>query len=139
MTNDDDDDERTGDVTSEAEVTTPTPRQVLDLPLGVNGADAETVRGFLVALTRKVWEEQEGFDGKRPWGYSGWSQAVLAALVRAGWVRGTFDEDGWLATLDEERAETLMDAALDELGRVPDADAVRDDEDGNDDEDPGDE
>lgn len=122
------DDERMNDMTSEAGITTPTPRQVLDLPLGENDADAATVRGFLVALTRKVWEEQEGFDGKRPWGDSAWDQPVRAALVRAGYVAGGLDAYDGVDWLDRGRAAALMDAALGELGRVPDADAARGDE-----------
>lgn len=49
-----------------------------------NDAYAATVREYLVALLAAVWDEGEGFDGKRPFGNSGWEGEVLEALDAAG-------------------------------------------------------
>ncbi len=67
---------------------------VLDIPLGENDANAATIRDYLKALLRKLWEEEEGFSGKRPFGNSGWAYDFDDALARAGKVSGTQDEDG---------------------------------------------
>lgn len=74
----------------------PTPRQVLDLPLPDNDSGADTVRGYLVALLAAVWDEGEGFSGKRPFGNSGWHGDFDQAFIKAGLVPGQLDEDGWV-------------------------------------------
>lgn len=56
-------------------------RRVLDLPMRRNDADATTVREYLLKLLGLVWEHTEGFDGKRPFGNSGWCGELFAALV----------------------------------------------------------
>lgn len=61
---------------------------VLALPLGKNDANARTVREFLGLLLLRVWEEQEGFSGKRPWGNSGWEYDLYKPLIEHGFVRG---------------------------------------------------
>lgn len=55
----------------------------LCLALPKNDAGAETVRGYLYALLEAVWEEEEGFSGKRPFGNSGWKRDVIGPLVKA--------------------------------------------------------
>jgi hypothetical protein len=59
--------------------------QVLALPVDTEDAPSwvRTVRDYLVALLAKLWEDQEGFDGKRPFGNSGWDSDLITALVRA--------------------------------------------------------
>lgn len=43
-----------------------TPNKILALPMDGNDADAKTVGGYLVALLQTLWNEEEGFSGKRP-------------------------------------------------------------------------
>lgn len=62
----------------------PTGAQILAVPLPTNDADAETVRDYLVALVREVWRYEECFDGKRPFGNSGWQSEVYDGLTAAG-------------------------------------------------------
>lgn len=93
---------------------TPTPQQVLDLAMPDNDAGASTVRGYLVALAREVWNIGEGFSGKRPFGNSGWHYEIYGPLVKAGWVKGTFDDEA-LDGVDTDTADELIQAALDEL------------------------
>lgn len=106
-------------------ITDPTPQQILDLEIGDNDSGASTVRGYLVALLRVLWVEEEGFSGKRPFGNSGWQHADCAeAFVRAGFVDGvihepTEDED-WteVEEYDVQQLDALVLSAIKALGEV---------------------
>lgn len=100
-----------------------TARQVLDLELGANDANATTVRGYLVALLAEVWHHGDDFSGKRPFGYSSWEYELYQPLVRAGYVTGTFDEYGDLDTFDDAAADGLVLQAIAALG-APEVDAT---------------
>lgn len=56
----------------------------LSLKMPSNDADAETVRDYLKALLTHLWEEGEGFSGKRPFGNSGWEYDLYGALEQSG-------------------------------------------------------
>ncbi len=60
------------------------PAEILALPMGPNDAGVDTVRDYLKALLLRVWTEEEGFSGKRPFGNSGWKNEVYDALIRGG-------------------------------------------------------
>ncbi len=92
------------------------PKQILDLPLEPNDSGATTVRGYLIELLTELWREESGFSGKRPFGQSGWQSTIELALVKAGVVQGTLDEDGYLDTLDDAAAQAVMLEAIRELG-----------------------
>ena len=55
----------------------------LDLELPENDAGASTVRHYLWCLLHAVWTEEEGFNGKRPFGNSGWQHEVTGPLIEA--------------------------------------------------------
>ena len=98
---------------------TPTPQQVLDLPLPENDSGASTVRGYLVALLTTLWREEEGFSGKRPFGNSSWQCDIYVPMIQAGMIEGTVDEDGYLDDLplsSERKADGLILAAINALG-----------------------
>lgn len=59
-------------------------QRVLDCPMEPNDADARTVREYIVALASAVWQDGEGFSGKRPFGTSGWDWDIYEALSSAG-------------------------------------------------------
>jgi hypothetical protein len=92
--------------------TTPTGQQILDTPMEANDALAETVKGYLVALLASLWREGEGFSGKRPFGNSGWDGELYAALVKAGYITGSFDEDGYLESADDADGDRLISLAI---------------------------
>jgi len=98
-------------------MTAPTPQQILALPMGENDADAATIREYLIALLAALWDEKEGFNGKRPFGNSGWDGDFVAALIQAGAIEGELDEDGYIVRCDDDAAETLI-AAIQALGTV---------------------
>lgn len=61
-------------------------KEILALPMQPNDSGATSVRGYLVALLLEVWQEQEGFSGKRPFGNSGWSADLWRPLIQAGLI-----------------------------------------------------
>lgn len=96
-----------------------TPQQILDLPLPDNDANAATVREYLLRLLGAVWEEREGFSGKRPFGNSSWEYDLYGALGRAGLVVMTYDEDGYIEDFprgDQRKADRLIAEAIQNMG-----------------------
>ena len=79
-----------------------------------NDAGADTVRDYLLTLLGGVWTEQEGFNGKRPFGTSGWECDLFEPLADAGLIAATYDEEGFIdyASIDEPAARKLIDAAI---------------------------
>lgn len=71
--------------------------EILDLEMVTNDADAKTIREYLKRLLSKVITEEEGFDGKRPFGNSGWLGELGYTLamndIIARRIR-TFDYEG---------------------------------------------
>ena len=61
-----------------------TGEDILNIKMQPNDAKAETIRDYLKALVRKVYEEDEGFDGKRPFGKSGWWTELYEAIENSG-------------------------------------------------------
>lgn len=96
--------------------TQPTAADILNTPMGENDADAATIRDYLVKLLAVVWDEQEGFSGKRPFGNSGWEYEPLGALLDAGHIDGVRDEYGDIDELDETKGNSLIAAAIKALG-----------------------
>lgn len=90
--------------------------QILNTPMQSNDAEADTIRGYLIALLTAVWDDGAEFSGKRPFGNSGWEHDLYEALVRAGRIEGTFDEDGWLEDADTEKGRELVAQAIQALG-----------------------
>lgn len=100
-------------------MTDPIPQQVLALPMGENDAHAATVRDYLVTLLALLWDEKELFDGKKPFGNSGWDGELLVPLIRAGLVEGEVDEYGGIDEVDDDAAERLIGSAIQALGVSP--------------------
>lgn len=96
------------------------PATILALPLipldprsgGYALGGATTVRGFLVALLDRLWEDGETFSGKRPFGDSGWEYQLIAPLVSAGLITGTLDEYGSPVGVDWAAGRQLIRAAI---------------------------
>lgn len=92
--------------------------EILDLPMGKNDAGSETIRDYLKALLTTLWENGEGFSGKRPFGNSGWEQDLYAALGRGGVVEAQVDEDGYVEVTDREEADSLIFDAIDAIDAI---------------------
>jgi hypothetical protein len=52
-----------------------------------------TVRDYMKRLLSSLFASGEGFSGKRPFGNSGWEYDVLYALIKSGFIAGTYEED----------------------------------------------
>ena len=92
-----------------------TPIEILEIPMQENDAGAKTIREYLIKLLTVLWEEQEGFSGKRPFGNSGWDFELYEALVKAKAVDGKFDDDGYLEEVDTKTARRLISQAIETL------------------------
>jgi hypothetical protein len=90
---------------------TPTPEQVLALPLGRNEAEAATVRDYLIKLLAVVWRYGEDAI-KRPFGMSGWAHDLYAPLVRTGIIEGSYDEDGYVEDVDHRAGDKVIADAI---------------------------
>lgn len=66
--------------------------RVLGMSMPDNDSGEQTVRGYLVALLRQMWREQEGFSAKRPFGNSGWPIDLYAPLATDGVHEGDMDD-----------------------------------------------
>ena len=76
-----------------------------------------TVREWLADLLLRVWVEDEGFSGKRPWGNSGWQSDVAAPLIRAGIVTGELDEDDYIETCDHAELDRLITGCIQRMAK----------------------
>lgn len=92
-----------------------TGKDVLKIKMGKNDAGAKTIGEYLVALAAAVWEENEGFSGKRPFGASGWECEIYLALIQAKAIPGSLDEDDYIDECDEQAADALVKKALKSL------------------------
>jgi len=90
-------------------------KAVLDVPMQKNDAEAGTIKDYLKSLLGKLWEEGEGFSGKRPFGNSGWEYDLYKPLVRSGLVEGSVDEHGCIYAFDREVADQIIYDAIDAL------------------------
>jgi len=71
-----------------------------------------TVHDYLRELLLRLWAEQEGFSGKRPFGNSGWNYDLIPPLIKAGLIDGTLDQDGYVEKVDEEEFDRIIMAAI---------------------------
>ena len=72
----------------------------------------ETVREYLYQLLLKMWNEKEGFDGKRPFGSSGWEHDIYKALIDGEYIGGRFSDDGELSGFNESEADEFVQSMI---------------------------
>jgi hypothetical protein len=76
-----------------------------------------TIREYLHKLLSKLWREEGGFSGKRPFGSSGWTLDLVYSLVHAEMIPGDLerDEDGYIedATYDKVFANQYVSDLID--------------------------
>ncbi len=73
-----------------------------------DAGDNITVRDYLRLLLETVWEEKEGFSGKRPFGNSGWEYELYAPLIQCGAIQGTLDEEGCVLSVNREQGQAYV-------------------------------
>lgn len=92
-----------------------TGKEILSVPIKYCDCGAKTIKEYLIILLGELWEKQELFNGKRPWGTSGWDFELYRALLSEGFVAGKFDEDDWIEEIDIETANDLIRLAIQAL------------------------
>lgn len=96
---------------------------ILDLPLKPDNDSGEAnIRDYLNLLLFKVLDEQEGFNGKRPFGNSGWIYDLYFPLIKYGYIEGELlEEDGeeTIYHVNEEQALEVFNIVLAYLFRNP--------------------
>jgi hypothetical protein len=89
-------------------ITDPKVFAALNQPMQDNDAGALTIREYFFQLLNTLWEEGEGFSGKRPFGNSCWEHEIYQALVVGKHIKGALDEDGYLEDYDRDAANKLV-------------------------------
>lgn len=80
-----------------------------------NDANAKSVRDYLRRLLTELFDAEEGFSGKRPFGNGGWMRELQAPLIKAKYIKGRLDEDGCVEECDDLQFRTLMGKAIQAL------------------------
>lgn len=82
---------------------------ILDLKFKSDDLGTEvTIRKYFHILLKTLWQEREGFDGKRPFGNSSWDADVIKCLVENKLIKGTIDEYGYLEKVDWDKANKFV-------------------------------
>lgn len=83
-------------------------KEILALPMKPNDAAADTIRDYMKTLLVQLLTELDGFSGKRPFGNSGWEYDLFAALISGGKIEGRLDQDGFVAKVDNRKAQAMI-------------------------------
>lgn len=74
-----------------------------------------TIRQYLLKLLGTLWDEEESFSAKRPFGNSGWKRDIFYALADAGAIDAE-PGDEWSISEEEESIANKIIADLIEEG-----------------------
>lgn len=96
-----------------------TGKSILNVKMQDNDAEAETIGDYLQTLLWDLWSQGEGFSSKRPFGNSSWEYELYAALVTAGLVEGSLNEDGYIESVDHYEANELIKKAILAMYKLP--------------------
>lgn len=66
-----------------------------------------SIREYFHSLLETLWIEGEEFDGKRPFGNSGWKFEIYYALIDGGFIVGKLG-DGYVEEVDEIAADEYV-------------------------------
>lgn len=97
---------------------------ILDVEMQRNDADAETVGEYLKKLFIKVWREEQEYNGKRPFGNSGWQHDVYVALANAGLIKA--DRTVYFAGTEDEYVDVDVDRDESDQADMMIVDAIAD-------------
>lgn len=67
-----------------------------------------TLRQYFYDLMSTLWCEGEGFNGKRPFGNSGWDYDIYVPLIKAGLITGSLDEDGYIEEMNDDEGSAFV-------------------------------
>lgn len=89
-------------------------KQILELEMGLNDPGATTIRSYLIMLLAELFQKEEAFCGKRPFGNSGWKYELYRPLINAGILKGKIEDDD-IVEVDKSEAEFLFGLAINAL------------------------
>jgi hypothetical protein len=90
--------------------------EILKLKIDNSDFDKDlTIKGYFKLLLGELWDEGEGFSGKRPFGNSGWEYDLYKPLIVAGLVKGRVGECGCVDNVDYESADKLISELINSL------------------------
>lgn len=72
------------------------------------------VRDYLKRLLHTLFEQGEGFSGKRPFGNSGWENDLAVPMIVGGFIAGEID-DGYGELADQDAFDALIHKLIDAL------------------------
>lgn len=82
--------------------------EALEIRFDSDAGDNLTIRDYLYILLRNLWDEQEGFNGKRPFGNSGWDFELYKPLIAGGFISGSLDEEGYIEDYSRQEAHKYV-------------------------------
>lgn len=85
--------------------------EILELKMNSDIGET-TIRRWLRELLLRLWRDGEGFNGKRPFGNSGWQFDVYKPLIKAGLIKGTLDEDGCIDEVDWIEGDSIVNRLI---------------------------
>jgi len=71
-----------------------------------------TIRQFFYELMKKLWIEQDNFNGKRPFGNSSWDADLIVCLVKNKLIKGKIDVDGYLEDYDNNELDKFVTSKI---------------------------
>lgn len=77
--------------------------------------EGTSLRVMLKDLLTMVLLQGEQFDGKRPWGDSGWEFDIYRAMVLNGFIKGTVDEYGDIYNYSVAECDELILRCVEEI------------------------
>ena len=88
------------------------PIEALDIVFSSDAGDDLTIRDYFHALLQTLWDENEGFSGKRPFGNSGWEYDLYKPLIAAGAISGEIDDYGDIQRVDRAEADRYITSLI---------------------------
>jgi hypothetical protein len=67
-----------------------------------------TIKDYLKKLLCGIWNEEENFSGKRPFGNSGWQCEIQSVLIMKNIVKGEVDDLGYVNEVDSKEVDKLI-------------------------------
>ena len=89
--------------------------EILELKCGQMDFKHISIRQHLHELMSTLWEEGEGFSGKKPFGNSGWEYDLYKPLVIHGIVKGDVDEYGDIENFSHKECHRIIDSLIDHI------------------------
>ena len=74
-----------------------------------------SIHDYLIELLKTLWEEQDEFSGKRPFGNSGWDYDLIACLIANNIIEGKLDEYGYVIEGDAHKGYALIKEYIESL------------------------